>query len=182
MSPKPPRVICTARRERCTAITQWIADSFTLDCALTYELEAVDRSLAERIGESLGIQPERRRLVLGDLDILFDGARRPISMEMYTNPSQWQRVDLGAASGGSEENDIEFDVAYDADGIASLDLPVTVAWDVQTRRVSIRFTGTPSLRCRIADTVSIGLCADHSLGDIQFEGVEVPFPRVSPSN
>ncbi|MGH2610894.1 MAG: hypothetical protein ACRDHF_17570, partial [Tepidiformaceae bacterium] len=71
---------------------------------------------------------------------------------------------------------IEFQVDYDSNQIATLDLPVKILWDRNSSQPAFRFScrGPVSYSLAVADTVAVGLDGDFVLCEFRFTEVRVP--------
>lgn len=178
MHQTPPRLLPRTRTEPCRASTSWDPESGVLETAFTYPQRptASSASLRERIDQTVGIQPQRYRVVLGDVDILLQEKDRLESIQVRTQPAEWEEVSLARVPAGATDVWIEFRVDYDRNQIASLHLPVRILWDENSFQLAFRFPcrGSVSYSLAVADTVAVGLDDDFVLCELRFRDVRVP--------
>lgn len=159
--------------QRRIATARWDRDSATFCCTIA----SVDRpraapSLRARIDASLRVEAHTRRAVLGDVDVLLDEADRPSSIEVYTNPTQWQRREAEGL-GAVEAADVVMEASWDPNGIASVNGSVTIEHDAARTALTLRFGDDAPRWVAYADGMYIGIGADKVLLAMRFEPVTI---------
>src|SRR5262245_27011921 len=145
MSDQTPHVLTRPRQETCRGRSVWDEESAVWKTEFEYgevRPEPPD-SLGEQINRRFGIGPRQSRVVLGDVDLLFDPAHRLLLIETRTTPGRWQRAGLPGLPLDLENVWADFQVGWDENQVAFLDLPVHIVWDSTGRRVDCRFTPQP---------------------------------------
>lgn len=177
MQASPPSVLPRSRTELCRASTSWDPESGVLETVFAYPQRptASSSSLRDRIDQTVGIPLQRRRVVLGEVDVLLEERDRLESIQLRTQPAEWEQVSLARLPPGASEVWIEFRVDYDQNQIASLDLPVRILWDKDSSQVAFRFPCESLVRhvLALADTVAVGLDDDFALCEFRFSDVRV---------
>lgn len=153
----------------------WDSESSTFTCTVRplVPVEPTPPSLAERINESLHIEPREFRVVLGDIDIILDNDRQPKSIEVYTNPDQWKACAIVNDKKVGEDEKVDLEVDYDKNNIASIDIPVRIEHDSIRKRLLFRFGSAVSTWHRLADGLLIGLDQESALAAILCERVNM---------
>lgn len=172
-----PEAIFRPRPERSWATTVWYEESALLETTFTYESSSARvETFATNLEHGFGLEPRETRVEIGPLEIIFAGDGRLVSLEMRTSPSKWSR---GA---GPEPSPTDLppmwlglDVAPDENGIAALEADVTVVWNPATAALRLRCDPTcePSQWVSVADTVVLGVAADHRLCEFVLYGVKM---------
>jgi hypothetical protein len=175
----PPLLLTTTPRdERCTARIAWDPESAVLHAVLAYPEAATTAraaSFADQVDERLGSRPSTKRLILGDLDLVYRDGLRIDSLELRTAPAEWRRQPIDDVPAAAEPVWLEFAVPYDGNGIFSADIPLSIAWDALTDRFALSFsTEPPEAWFRMADTIAVGITAAGALAELRFFAVEVP--------
>jgi hypothetical protein len=175
-----PQILTRPRLEICRARSVWDAESAVWKTEFDY-VAAPDGgrdSLRKQIDRQFGIGSQQSRVVLGDLDLLFDSSGHLLLIETRTSPRRWHRAELPPLASNLESVWADFRVELDENQIASLDLPVHITWDPAGRRVEFRFTPQPEAVTwyRLADTVAVGLVRTGGLGRFRFEDVACSGP------
>jgi len=170
-----PQILTRLRLETCRARSAWDAESAVWKTEFDYVAAPHERrdSLSKQIDRQFGIGSQQSRVILGDLDLLFDSSGHLLSIETRSSPKRWHRAELSPLPSNLESVWADFDVELDENQIASLDLPVHITWDPAARRVEFRFTPQPEAVTwyRLADTVALGLVRAGGLGRLRFEDV-----------
>jgi hypothetical protein len=172
MESRSSRVKVIPRRQFCRATIRWDSDSSVLACTLHYEDEGPSPLMRERIDAALEIKELQRRLVLNDADILLDARQRPESIEVYTNPASWMRGPLSEPAGPIDDVWVRFEIDYDDNGIASLDVPFSIRWDRAGRGISLCFGPVPCAWYALADRVLLGVSDASELSEIRYLGAD----------
>jgi len=171
-----PRISETPRSQRAVAVNRWDPESSIVVSTVSYPAGAARLDgVAERIARAAGIREEERRLVIGGADILLDSNERILSIELYSNPQNWTEESLAGAA-AAEPVWLSFEVDYDPNGVATVEVPLAVARDRAHRRLVIRF-GDPAPGVhylRAADDLLVGLGAASELRELVLENLDRP--------
>jgi len=132
-----PRLRISPPGPRRAAEACWDGASSTLTCQIRPLDEGAPPTLRDRIDAALHVAAPVRQAVIGGLDLVLDEDDRPVSMELYTNPLRWTRAE--GASPTPEAADVALELDYDANGIASVDVPLTVEHDPSRGSLTLRF-------------------------------------------
>ena len=172
-----PHVLITPRLEPCVARTVLDDEAALLRTEFEYPKQAHPSPLttAERLNQDLGIQIPAPRAILGDLEMVFLDAQRLESVEWRTNASSWPRAQIDDFPGNLPPVWINFDVAYDSNGIYSLDLDISVRWDPVRARVVLRFDQRAVTQdwVRLAETVAVGISSEGALVELRLDDLAV---------
>jgi hypothetical protein len=172
-----PRITTNPREQACQALTYWDASTAVLQTSFAYPEPTPVRTppLRERIDHSLGIQPPSHRVVLGPVDIILDGANRLELIETRTSPAQWRKETLPGPLRKFPWVWIDFQVEYDINYIATLDVPVTILWDPSGEHLLFRFhpPSTKVQRYAVANTVTVGVEQDGTLSEFGFQNIAI---------
>lgn len=172
------RVVVTPRREICRAQTCWDTESAILHADFVYPEQNPGRpdTLREYLDQRLEIHPRPRRVIFGNVDIMLDPANRLELIESRTSPGLWRKVALPEIPIGLEQVRIEFQVEYDLNQIAKVNLAVATLWDPFNKRLALRFQLPPedSRWYSVADTAAIRLKVDGTLCELAFQDVVIP--------
>lgn len=173
MAAQPPLLSITPREEPCHAATRWSAETFTLEVHFQGAPRPQATTLSAQLNRRFSIEPLPYRLVLGDVEVMLTEVGRLQSIEVYTNIEQWQRTRLPALPASPQHVWSAFDVEYDGNHIASLDIPCTILWDAAARQVAIRLGTecTPSAWYAVADTVFFALTPQGRLCEVRCTAV-----------
>ena len=146
----------------------WDPESFVLSAVISSDVTRFEPStLADQINRNLGIGPEERRLVIGDLDILLDSKGRMRTFEIRSNPARWTQRHLPALP-ASEPVSAEISASYDENWIARLSLPVQITVDGDT--LSLSFGSEAEHWGAIASNAAVGVDQDGQLCEFRFTG------------
>jgi len=156
-----PIITPLARKEQCTAITEWSADSYVLQVRFEYgERESAPCDIQQNRLHQFADVAQPARVVLGDVELAYYDRERTSLLEFYTNPTLWRRTRLGCGTSASEPAWLHFDPAvFDSNGIASFDVTNEIDWDPRLPSLLLRFKSELRL-CRwysLADTVAFGI-------------------------
>jgi hypothetical protein len=166
------------RTAPCHAVTAWHSESALLVCSFEYSAEPARAlaTVAERIDEALGITPAAPRALLGDVEVAWRDETRLHSIELRTGQSQWEPSSLSIPSDRAEKSSMSFELEYDVNQIASIDVAVRVLWDAQQARIGLRFGSTKPENGRwvaIADSVFVCVDDERMLIEIRFADVQI---------
>jgi len=173
-----------SRTTPCHAVTAWHSESALLECSFEYGVEPAraPATVAERIDAALGISPTAPRALLGDVEVIWQDESRLHSIELRTGQSQWEPSSLSIPSDRAEKSSMSFELEYDVNQIASIDLAVRVLWDAQQARIGLRFGNAEPEDVRwvaIADAVFVCVDDKQRLIEIRFADVQIVFEDAS---
>jgi hypothetical protein len=166
------------RTAPCHAITAWHSESALLVCSFEYSAEPAraPATLVKHIDAALGISAIPPRVLLGDVDLIWQDAERLHSIELRTGQPQWERSSLPLPSEGCDESSMTFGLEFDVNRIASVEAEVRVLWDVAAARLGLRFGNEEPENGRwfaIADTVFVCVEDAQTLIEIRFADVKI---------
>jgi hypothetical protein len=98
------------------------------------------------------------------------------SIELRTGRGQWKTTSLPPVAAVAEEASMTFELDYDVNGVASVDVDVRVLWDERLSRMALRLCPAGGFDGRwvaIADTVHICIAGDQTLSEIRFANVQI---------
>jgi hypothetical protein len=171
--PSPQVHIRTDPPSRRIAHARWDGESSTFTCAIERADEAAPApSLRNRIDTLLHVEEPERRATLGGVDMLLDEANRPISIELYGNPARWKPV-AAESLGVPELADVSLDLSYDVNGIASVDVPVSIEHDAASETLTLRFGEDAARWFTFAEGMSIGVSEKLRLAAIRFQSFKL---------
>jgi hypothetical protein len=133
-------------------------------------------TLAERIDAALNISNRPPRAHLGDVQVMWRDASRLHSIELRTNPAEWQPSTLPIPIQGAEKTSMTFELDYDFDGIASVDVDVRVLSDAHGPSVALRFGQGEHRNGRwvaIADGAFVRVDDEQMLLEFRFANVQM---------
>lgn len=153
------------------ARSSWDSESYTLSCELEPAVVVADATLASEIDARLGIHPQPRRLVIGDVDVSLDENDRPISIELYTNPREWDTATLPHPL--APPGELHLNMRLLPDAAFRIDTSYRLKWDSQTRTLAVVFSRGVHTWYQIAEGLLFGASSteEGSLCEIRFEGV-----------
>ncbi|MET0404738.1 MAG: hypothetical protein ABW123_20145, partial [Cystobacter sp.] len=93
-------------------------------------------------------------------------------IEFYGNPTRWTPVDSQAEE-GQEVFDVSLELDYDVNGIASVDVPVSIEHDAPRRTLIVRFGEAVARWVTFAEGLSIGMSEDQRLAAFRFQPFEL---------
>jgi hypothetical protein len=177
MNSAAPTAILAASAAGCRAMTRFHRDSLLLEC-LFEPAHAPSEAVADlrrRVDITTNVRPQERRIVLGDVDVLFDENGDIASIELRTDLDQAEVADMPDLKPEIPEVRLDLDVEVDPNGIATVDLPVEVQWSPRQRRVAVRFAGGASGLSwyALADTVAVGVDERSGLRELRFDRVAI---------
>jgi hypothetical protein len=110
--------------------------------------------------------------MLGDIDVLLDDQSRPTSIEFYGNPARWKKVttDVG---GTMDVFDMSLELDYDTNGIASVDVSVSMEHDSPGATLTVRFGEELERWFVFAEGLSIGISKGQRLAAFRFHPFDV---------
>jgi hypothetical protein len=129
------------RTAPCRGETAWHSESALLVCSFEYGADPSHPpgTAAERIDAALGISSTPPRVLLGDIELTWRDESRLHSIELRTGRGQWEPSSLPVPSESAERSSMAFDLPYDVNRIASIDVDVRVLWDATKACIALRF-------------------------------------------
>lgn len=169
MATAPPRLTITERTEPHRAVSFWSTESFTLTIQFQGRPKPQETVLGKQLNQRFGIEPLPYRVVLGDIEVMLEKVDLLQSIEIYTNIDQWQRARLPVLPNHPPSASVAFEVEYDGNNIASLDVAHTILWDGTSQQLALRLGGpcVPAHWYAVADTVFFGLTDDDRLCEVR---------------
>jgi hypothetical protein len=145
----------------------WDEESQTISATVKRQTTAPP-NLARHIERTLFEIDADRRLVLGDLDILLDGNGHFNALEMRIGPqASWQRRPTPTPLSIDGPSDVAFDVDFDTNGIAVVEISVVNFFDAATGTLCFQIKGASAVRhLQLADKLSFGVDGDGRLTEI----------------
>lgn len=177
MTQQTTRVCVDKRLSECLSIVAWDRESSILSISLSYGqgVKTQPRTLADEIGDQLGMAESNYRLVVGNVDILLDNERRMVSLDIRTNPRDWQSNPLAPITNGSQTAFVRYLADYDKNGIASIDASVRICHDLSSNQLAIQFGDCESEKwVRVADSIAAGLTLNNYLSELRLLDFELP--------
>jgi hypothetical protein len=164
-------IVVTPRADTCTARTAWDAESALLSVAFECALTPADNPAAA-LERRLGVRPVPKRLVLGEMEVLYRDDVCLQSIEIRTTPAAWIRQALEAVPPAAPPVWLAFDVPYDDNGIFSTHVALSFRWDVASNSLALIFGDLVSLTWhRLADTVACGVSQNGTLAELRLSSV-----------
>lgn len=166
------------RTADCKAVTIWYSESALLVCSFEYGADPrrAPATLAERIDATLNISNTPPRAHLGDVQVMWRDASRLHSIELRTNPAEWQPSTLPTPIQSAEKSSMTFGLEYDFDGIASVDVDLRVLKDAHEPSIALRF-GQGEHRggqwAAIADGAFVHVDDEQMLLELRFANVRM---------
>jgi hypothetical protein len=178
MSSTGVRVKLQPRTAPCRGETAWHSESALLVCSFEYgaDLSHEPGTAAESIDAALGISSTPPRVLLGDVELTWRDESRLHSIELRTGRGQWESSSLHVPGEGAENSSITFELAYDVNRIASIDVGVRVLWDATKACIALRFGDADPENGRwaaIADNVFMCVGARQTLIEFRFPDVRI---------
>jgi len=166
------------RAQACHAVTAWHADSALLVCTFEYTPgpKPEPPTVAQRIDAALGISITPPRALLGDIDVTWQDESRLHTIELRTGRSQWEPCSLEIPSQDVEAAFLTFDLDYDVNRVASVELNVRVLWDAMRSRIALRMINSDPVDgvwIAIADNVFARVDGEQTLIELLFENVQI---------
>ncbi|HYO58208.1 hypothetical protein [Archangium sp.] len=175
MTTAPPRITIAECKEPCRAVTFWSTETFTLTIQFQGRPEPQEVALSKQLDRRFGIETLPYRIVLGNIEVMLEKVDLIQSIDIYTNIDQWQRARLSVLPTHLQNALVAFDVEYDGNHIASLEVPHTIIWDDTSQQLALCL-GAPSVPARwyaVADTVFFGLADDCRLCEVRCTQVAI---------
>jgi hypothetical protein len=166
------------RTAPCRGETAWHSESALLVCSFEYGAHPSHPpgTAAERIDAALGISSTPPRVLLGDIELTWRDERRLHSIELRTGRGQWEPSSLRVPSENAEKSSMTFELAYDVNRIASIDVDVRVLWDATKACIALRFGDAEPDNGRwvaIADNVFACIGVRQTLIEFRFADVRI---------
>ncbi len=180
MSMKPPRLILEPNPVKCRTLITWDQDSFVLSwsvVSLNEKKEEVQYlNLSEKLDRKFGIHQDGYRLVLGEMDILLDSDQCMQAVEIRTNPFTWQRDSLRPLSKNPDPARVYLVADYDANRLASYEIPIRITRDVPNQALSFSFGNFASFNwTMISENFFAGMTLDHYLSEFRLVNLNIAF-------
>ena len=167
-----------SRTAPCRGVTAWHSESALLVCSFEYSADPspAPGTAAERIDAVLGISSTPPRVLLGDVELTWRDESRLHSIELRTGRGQWAPSSLRVPGESAEKSSMTFELAYDVNRIASIDVDVHVLWDATKACIALRFGDDEPENGRwvaIADKVFACVGARQTLIEFRFADVRI---------
>lgn len=167
-----------SRSAPCRGATAWNSESALLVCAFEYGADPsrAPAATAERIDAALGVSSTPPRVLLGDVELTWRDECRLHSIELRTGRGQWVPSSLRIPGGSTEKSSMTFDLAYDTNRIACIDIDVRVLWDERKACIGLRFGDAEAENGRwvaIADNVFVSVGARQTLTEVRLADVRI---------
>lgn len=129
------------RTAACSGETAWYSESALLICSLKHGAgqSHAPQTTAERIEAALGTSSTPPRVLLGDVELTWRDDSHLHSIELRTGRDQWEPASLCVPGESAERSSMTFELAYDVNRIASVDVDVRVLWDATQGCLALRF-------------------------------------------
>jgi hypothetical protein len=166
------------RTVACRAESTWYSESALLICSLEYgpDSRSAPATVAQQVDAALGISCGPPRVMLGDVELTWRDESCLHSIELRTGRSQWEPASLRIPSEGAEASSMTFEVEYDVNRIASIELGVRVLWDAMRATIALRFGDAEPENGRwvaIADSVFVSVDDEQTLSEIRLANVRI---------
>ena len=111
-------IVKSPRTEYCRAIPRWDEESFVLTIDFHYSNDSDnEQNLQQKINRSLGIRENSYQVFVGDLTIALDKKYRMNSLEIRSNPKNWEYKTLNESPKKIEDIYMKFETEYDENNI-----------------------------------------------------------------
>jgi len=175
MIPSVP-IVVTPRSETCPAQAAWDPEAALLHVAFECAPAPADSPTAA-LDRRLGVRSLPRRLVLGELEVIYRDDVCLQSIELRTTPAEWIRRALDGVPSAAAPAWISFDVPYDDNGIFSVDVAISILWDASSNSLALVFGGLRAHAWhRLADTVACGVSQSGTLAEVRLSSVRLAAP------
>lgn len=163
------------RQLECSAQSTWDKDSNVLSFIIDYPqgMHDLKSDLQNQIDSSVGIKIPEYNLLLGDVELCLNEFKQISSIEFRTNPNNWTNSNLNKVAIDTQPIWLDFQVNFDENGHAFVDLDYEVCFDSKTEQLGLVFQNdTQCVWHNFTDNAYIGLDNKHQLVSLRFKNIK----------